>query len=333
MNKKRIQPLLLHVVLGIFFILIPIILILSLKQGNHSPEPNLSTTLVIISTLLMVITFYLNYFFLFPRLFLKRKAFQYVLSVVVVFIAGMVLVKLMLPKDNYHGWYANERSPMAFIGLFRIALAIVGSSLLVIYERWQLAELSRIQAENAILRAQISPHFLFNTLNSLYSMALSKADTTAEAISQLSSVMRYVSANTEKRKVPLSQELEYIGDYIELQRLRISNTTTVKYTISGETEFGEIEPFILITFVENAFKYGVSTMEKSHIDVHVQSNFDSLEFKVTNDIRTTPETEKGNSIGLRNTIRRLDQTYSGKYTLQHGRLQNTYSVQLNIELT
>ena len=130
--------------------------------------------------------------------------------------------------------------------------------MLKINSRLKLAEKEKVNAELSYLKAQINPHFLFNTLNSIYSLAIEKSDYTATAVVKLSSMMRYVITDASHKFVPLEKEINYISNYIELQKLRIDSSIKLMYTVTGDISDKKIAPLVLISFIENAFKYGVN---------------------------------------------------------------------------
>jgi len=139
-------------------------------------------------------------------------------------------------------------------------------------------------AEISYLKAQINPHFLFNTLNSLYALTLEKSKEAPNAVLKLSSIMRYVVTESNQDFVPLEKEINYIKDYIDLQKLRIDKDANLKISIEGESKGKIIAPLIVIPFIENAFKYGINPDENSFIDIKIKIDSDNFLLNVKNSI-------------------------------------------------
>jgi two-component system LytT family sensor kinase len=191
-------------------------------------------------------------------------------------------------------------------------------------------ENANLNAEVSLLKSQINPHFLFNTLNGLYSLAHAKSDHTEHAILKLSDILRYVLYDSAIEKIDLAKDIEYISNYIHLQRLRVSKKVTIHYEVQGNMEGLTIAPLLLITFIENAFKYGVSYMHASTINISITVFEETLTLIATNTVFENNTFDAG-GIGLKNARRRLDLLYPGKYLLDivHDRV---YVTNLKINL-
>ncbi|MEZ0610974.1 sensor histidine kinase [Fibrella sp. WM1] len=203
-----------------------------------------------------------------------------------------------------------------------------------INNRWRETERERIRTELLYLKAQINPHFLFNTLNSIYSLAIEQSPSTADAVVQLSSFLRYVITEGRQDRVALSHELAYIGHYIALQRLRMVDTVQVSYKAPTAVNGYQIAPLLLISFIENAFKYGVSPQEPSRIDIRIEVvTGGQLHLKVSNQkVRVADPTAVGSGIGLSNTKARLQLLYPGRHELVIRDEPDTFAVELDISL-
>ena len=198
-------------------------------------------------------------------------------------------------------------------------------------------ENERLTAELNFLKAQINPHFLFNTLNNLYYLAYTQSSNTTEVIAKLSQMMRYMIYDSNYPLVPLSKEIEYMENYISLERLRLNDEIPIKFVREGgnSQEF-LIAPLIFITFLENAFKHGVSNNHpKAWVNISIRIQGKECVYKVQNSKLpfTKPEAEEKSGIGLQNVKRRLELSYPGKHRLTVENLQDSYSVQLNIEIS
>ncbi len=190
----------------------------------------------------------------------------------------------------------------------------------------------KLQAELSFLKAQINPHFLFNTLNNIYALASDQSEHTAAAVMKLSSIMRYVLTEARNDLVPLEKEILFTSHYIELQKMRLTDKTSIDFTINGDPLGRQIAPLLLLPFIENAFKYGISTREWSPIRILLDIKKDSLYFSITNQkhINTALRMSDNTGIGISNTRRRLDLLYENRYDLTIEDKTGEFSVHLNI---
>jgi len=199
------------------------------------------------------------------------------------------------------------------------------------------AQLAAVQLDTEVkfLKSQVNPHFLFNTLNNLFSMAQKKGnDSLADGISKLSGMMRYMIYESNEEKVPLKKEIEYLQDCIALNKLRYAdNEAMVRFDFPQAVEGVVIAPMLFIPFVENAFKHGVAIGKSSAIDISITIANKQLMFNCSNMIYSVKkmEQEKG-GIGLENVKRRLELVYPGKHRLVINTDNNKYIVDLAITL-
>lgn len=197
-------------------------------------------------------------------------------------------------------------------------------------ERVVRAEADKAQAELSFLKAQINPHFLFNTLNNIYSQAISNNPHTAESILKLSNIMRYVTDDIREDFVPLEHEITCMRDYIDLQRLRLGSKMKVQFNVSGEPANRRIVPLVLMTFIENVFKYGISNHDPSLISINLIIEPGSIRFHCSNRIhRATVESER-KGVGIANTRQRLEHLYPGKHELTTVEKDGNFLVDLKI---
>lgn len=207
-------------------------------------------------------------------------------------------------------------------------------------ERWEISEKKMIQSEAAkahaelsFFKAQIHPHFLFNTLNNLYSMATIQHVNTAPGILKLSNIMRYLIDEASRDVVLLQDEIACISDYIELQKLRLNARTRVDFQVKMDLEKAYIAPLILMTFVENAFKYGVSSHHESIISIVVKLSNGRIYFSCENTVVENERKEDGLGIGIENTKKRLDFSYPNGYHLAIGQNEGRFRVILELTAT
>lgn len=222
-------------------------------------------------------------------------------------------------------------SLVLFITVWVIALATK------ISEQWRLtekkvilSEADKAQAELSFFKAQINPHFLFNTLNNIYALAVSQSEHTAPSIMKLSRMMRYITDEATEDFVPLEDEIICLENYIDLQRLRLNAKTKVEFNCEGEVRNITIAPLILMTFVENAFKYGVSNRFENRIEIRLNITDGRILFSCKNQIFETDLETESTGIGISNTRKRLDFLYANRYKLEITNDKKQYAVQLEL---
>jgi hypothetical protein len=220
-----------------------------------------------------------------------------------------------------------------FLMIMALSFAIyVRQRLRYTEQRALKAEADKANAELSFLKAQINPHFLFNTLNNVYSLAVTKNENTAESIMKLSNIMRYVTDDISEDYVDLDSELECIRDYIDLQKLRLNASTKINVEVSGDTTNRKIAPLILMTFVENVFKYGISNHAASEIIIRVTVEVNSIRYFSSNSIFNTAGKTERTGIGIANTRQRLEHLYPGKHNLVISEEGNNFTVQLDLSV-
>ena len=188
-------------------------------------------------------------------------------------------------------------------------------------------------SELALLRSQVNPHFLFNTLNNIYSLVYKKSDEAPAAVMKLSSIMRYMLYDATTDKVPLEKEIEYLQSFIELQKLRLKDQDFIELSITGSPDGKTIAPMLLVPFVENAFKHGSKTVPPPGIIIRLTITPRQILFEVKNSIRSETIIQKDASagIGLHNIQRRLDLLYPDKHSLLITEDKDLFNVKLIIE--
>lgn len=192
-------------------------------------------------------------------------------------------------------------------------------------------ENANLNAEVSFLKSQINPHFLFNTLNGIYSLANARSLHTEEAILKLSQMLRYVLYDSSTERIELGRDIAYITNFIHLQRLRLAQKVKINYEVQGRTEGLFIAPLLLISFIENAFKHGVSYIHPSTISVEILVFDETLTLVVSNKVFENNKFDTG-GIGMKNARRRLDLLYPGKYLLDIVKNDRLYVVNLKINL-
>lgn len=298
----------------------------------------------------MVGIFYLNVFWLIPAFLKKRRWLDY----------GVLLVACILLMEILRAitrTLVETSSDLSFMSLFLNAIrhdeilsGPVTLSLILSYaysftRDWivNLRLIEQLKADKnamelAFLRSQVDPHFLFNTLNSIYALALNEeSPDTADSIAMLGTLMRYNLHDSLADDIPLDQELDYIQKYITLQELRLTPNNTLKLSIDTEATMASpvrIAPMLLIPIIENAFKYGTSSTEATFIHISMQQKGYSFSMQVENSVpQLIHSTTESNGVGLSNLEKRLALLYSGQHRFSHDLVENTYFAHLDIQLS
>lgn len=292
--------------------------------------------------LLVLLFFYFNYFYLIPTFYFSKKHVYFWILVIVSLLIVLAIPTLLIYQIHTSPVNIIEKEfrphPPLFIhaehNLAKFSLILVLSLLLRINDQWKRAQKEKTDAELSYLRAQINPHFLFNTLNSIYSMALSKSDNTPTAVVKLSAMMRYAITEAHRDLVPLEKEINYIADFVDLQKFRLGNTVKLSHRVTGDPKGKMIAPLILISIVENAFKYGVNPEENSSIMVDLTVHEYFLVFLVRNNkVRTNVAENEKSGVGIENTRNRLNMIYPGKHKFEITENPVDYSVVLTLQLS
>ncbi len=303
---------------------------------------------------MMIGTFYLNANVLVPRLLLEQKTGQYGLMLLGIISVTMLVLwgletGLGLPLRFHKIFHPDGKGEPKYYGwvqpsLFTIVLVLGISTSLSLVQKWQADTTSRLALEQAktsselsFLKAQINPHFFFNTLNNIYALTSFDVELAQEAIHRLSRMMRYVLYETQSGTTLLSKEIAFVSDYVQLMQLRLTDKVQLTVQVPTPLHDQPIAPMILLPFVENAFKHGVSALEPSQICISIEQQPNQLVLNVRNTVfvNQKPSLEAGNGIGLTNTRRRLDLLYPNQYQLaiDPHTPAGDYEVQLTLNLS
>jgi len=317
--------------------------IISSRPGREITWQRLVTSSSV-QLLFAMLVAYLNYFIFLPRFLKHQRIGKYFLEFFVPFVI-LITTRIHLQRYLVDGYTNHEHyfySTFYIVQLsFDTILITVFVGMLRFAVDWFELESTRKQMENdklayelKFLKAQINPHFLFNTLNNLYYLAYSQSANTTEVIAKLSQMMRYMIYDSNYPKVALSKEIEYMQNYISLERLRLNNEVPIDFTIEGSTEHILVTPLIFITFLENAFKHGVSANTAgSWVKIHFQVNGNQIVYTVENTkLRTSLAEKEKSGFGLQNLQRRLELSYPGSYRVKTDDLPDRYFAQLNLSL-
>ena len=295
-----------------------------------------------LETILVVLFFYFNYFFLIPRFYNKKKFTRYALLVALCYILFSVLPEIIIPHhfptELAFPKTRPESNRFLFLSLFRklipFGFGLLSSFYLKLYIQNREAESEKSKAELRSLKYQLQPHFLFNILNSIYGLSITKSEKTSESILKLSSVMRYVINEQENNTISILEECAYLEDYNGLQLLRTDKSLDFSYRKQITRDDLQIEPMILVNFIENAFKYSYNPEENSKIEIEIKTVEDELYFTCTNTkSKSTSLATNSHKIGLRNVKLHLEKSYFKNYLLEIKETAEEYSVFLKLKLT
>ncbi|MBQ1725133.1 MAG: histidine kinase [Muribaculaceae bacterium] len=285
-------------------------------------------------TLTCALLFYINYLWLIPRLLFKERRRAFYLSNVLLVLAGMGLIygwwllnNHVMPAIDPSAGPRPPRLPMFFYNIIMLAL-VVGLAIAVrMSQRWQHleearreAERSRTEAELTNLRNQLNPHFLLNTLNNIYALIAFDTDKAQHAVEELSRLLRHVLYDNQQSFVPLYKEVEFMNNYVELMRIRVTDHVHIDTHIDiAPDDATPIAPLIFISLVENAFKHGIAPNGSGRIAIEMSQHDGDITCCITNSNHPKRSNDKsGSGIGLEQVGKRLELMYPGRYTWERG---------------
>jgi two-component system LytT family sensor kinase len=341
----RLRAVLIHIVSWLVVFSLPYLLRLIYEENKtRNPESEQFLYLSLLTGILWAATFYLNAYILLPKLVHRKKYVLYVVSLVVLFIILL----------NIHGLFfrtliTSHPFNIVLSALFNAPAFLLSIAASTIYqlvkdrtESKRIAQQKQeenLKTELAFLRSQISPHFIFNVLNNVVALARLKSDQLEPTVIKLSSLMQYMLYDTNEDRVLLKTEIDYLKSYIDLQQQRFGGKVKINVHIDSTDDFYEIEPMLLIPFVENAFKHGVGLIEKPEINIHLETKDKLLYFNVRNKYNNSqPEVkDKASGIGLNNVKRRLNLLYKNQHDIKISsrvdeKNENWFEVSLQLNL-
>lgn len=284
---------------------------------------------------------YLNLYLAVPGFLRKERYLLYVVIFLVLTAVGASflyflfdsLIDLILPNYYFISYY-NVPILMLFTGSFLLL-----STLLKLSRSWfMLLRVERMSTSHQLksLQSQINPHFLLNSLQSIYALSLEKSDLTPKVILQLADILKYTLYETALDRVALKKELDMVKDYVEIHRHRIDpDRAKIVLDIKGEPGEGKIAPMLLIPFIENSFKHGLQgSPQHAFVHIRIEMNPGNFLFTIENNLGSTDDIsqEKKKGIGIDNTRQRLELLYPGRHKLVIGRKDKTFEVKLELDL-
>ncbi|WP_297818379.1 histidine kinase [Segetibacter sp.] len=340
--SKKYVSVLLHILFWVVLFSLPSLF--RPRQGNnpqaHREAENINFFYqYLVNCCTWIGLFYLNAYVIFPTTVYRKKYFKYVLSLVPVLALLSLIVwasfRLLVPKIHFgFGVFVFFYIfPCVFILACSIAFTMFRDKLrsdrLVAQK-----ETENLKTELAFLRSQVSPHFMFNVLNNMVTLARKKSDQLEPSLFKLSSLLRYMLYETDEEKVLLEREVEYLQSYIDLQLQRFGSKVKVNLVMEDYDKNCFIEPMLLIPFVENAFKHGTGFKQNSEINIELKAKSNLLAFRVSNyyDNSIAQVKDKTSGIGLQNLKRRLDLLYKNEHAFTIENKDNFFTVTLQLNL-
>jgi two-component system, LytTR family, sensor kinase len=349
-SNQKILMFAIHMFLWTVMIIVPLFLF-------QSPERKINWPKQILSWVSLILIFYFNYVLLIPKLLNTGKFLIYGLAIILLIFLPFVASYLIqskasliidlkasnfpVPKEGWDSLASSMMRGRGAVAMIASFLILAISTSIKVTEQWYTNEKERkevqtqkLSAELSLLKQQINPHFFFNTLNSIYSLASRKSEKTPEAIIKLSELMRYIIYESDKEFVPLRKELEYISNYVQLQRLRIKEEVEVQYTTEGDFNDIMIEPMILLPFIENAFKHGIDYSQKCNININVTVSTSNLLLVVENPSIKKQKliTDESSGKGLTNSRKRLELLYPSQHELVISDGNDRFRIELRLNL-
>jgi len=294
-----------------------------------------------------IIVVYLNVYFLIPKFVLNKKYWSYIsylflgLFLVYIFRTGLnylLVTKEIWPEAEQAGTFLEPNHVIAVVlGELYVIAFVTAIKLLIdwtieIRKNQELAKL-QLHTELKLLRAQIQPHFFFNTLNSLYALTLKKSDDAPHLVIKLSEMMHYILYEVKSSKVNLLDEINHINNYIEIEEIRFKNRIISDLNISGNIENIQVPPLLFLSFVENSFKHGLKNNDILSMSISFNTIHNKyLEFNLKNTFNPDVKKAQKHGIGIINTKRRLKLLFNKDYKLKTKIKDNTYILYLKIPI-
>lgn len=347
---KKIVIVSLHIGYWLLYLLLLTLILICLSIGtNLKARPNFmdfrfETFFTTFAVLPAILGFYSFYFILFDRFLLRRKILLlFVSGIIASVVSGLISASVISVLHSFRigpGVF-KEALPQAIqiTGIIAIIALLNGSVALIMkgFIRWYVElklkeELAHknFEMELALVKSQISPHFLFNTLNNIDVLITKNAEKASAYLNQLSDMLRFMLYETKTEKIPLSKELAYIEKYIALQKIRTINPDFVHFEVLGEISSIQIPPMILIPFVENAFKHAKSNKTEKVIDIQVKVEKDNISFSCENKVQASSIEPAFGGLGNNLIKRRLALLYPDRHRLEITKNDEIYSVELLI---
>lgn len=340
--KTRAVKVLAHIAVWAVALSLPFLLDTHHGVARHRDNQGLEQRffwLNILTNVLWVGPFYLNVYLFLPRLFYRRHYLAYAASLLGSF-AVVLLIHMVLFDTIVALFPFRFTGAIGFLLPAFILVLAISTTMRVVSDKLDSDRLAlqrqqeNMKTEVSFLRSQINPHFIFNILNNLVALEQMKSPELGPTILKLSALMQYMLYDTDEERVALSREVEYLQSYIDLQRQRFGQKIPITVSLDAGAGNYEIEPMLLIPFVENAFKHGVGLIDKPGIEIMLKVRNGVLFFAVRNRYNpdSVEEKDKGSGIGLGNVKRRLKLLYASQHRLMLSQSEGWFLVSLELNL-
>jgi sensor histidine kinase YesM len=339
--SKKWVTILLHVAAWLFLFSLPFLLRPSINTAPPNKDQNLGMVILryIVNDLIYIGFFYANAGLLIPKFIYRRKSKEYALAVALSFVLLLfitwVLIFVIMDQRGF-----NLSGHILFNFFFFLFFLAGSTAYKLILDRARADRIARekktenLKTELSLLRSQASPHFMFNVLNNMVALARKKSELLEPSLLKFSSLMRYMLYEADEEKVLLEKEIEYLHSYIDLQQQRFGKNVQLNVNLEAVDGNYEIEPMLLIPFVENAFKHGTGMIEDALISVQLKAEKGLINFTVQNKFNSSSFEikDKTSGIGLTNVKRRLNLLYGNKQKLSISQKDHWFTVSLQINL-
>lgn len=318
-------------------------LIASLMTNTNQPFfIDFGLEIIVISFYAVIV--YFNYYYLFPIYVKQKKLSMHLLWLMVasaLLTPIRTLALVFITPEDIIGFSFIQNQYYVFLSTFFVAAS---SSIYFILTDWMKGQNDKqelanqtLQSELKFLKSQINPHFLFNTLNSLYALTLKKSDLAPEIVLKLSEMMRYMLYECNEKYVSLDKEVNYVINYLDLEKLRHGKKINIHFEQNGEIRNQQIAPLLFIPFIENCFKHGVSNqIAEAYVNIRIDVNAQDVKVQIENSkhaVMPGVHQKKSGGIGLVNVKRRLDLLYPEAYTLDITDTPTSYKITLLLKLS
>ncbi|SEM13714.1 Histidine kinase [Aquimarina amphilecti] len=326
---------------------IGLIIFFGITWGTYDNDYVRSFTIQTFGLPARMILVYISIYVLLPGFLLKKRFISFIISYIVLLIITSVCIQrpiiyfyvepIYFPDWKSEGYFTITELMNTILDVNIAAIIPLSFSFFKFYynaqQRTLTLEKEKIETELIQLRNQVHPHFLFNTLNTLYGLIIKKSNTAETAVLKLSKLMRYMLYEANTPKVSLKKEIEYLKNYVDLEKLRFDNSIDISFNSESDKDY-KISPFLLIPFVENAFKHGTSSSNKSWIVINIFTKKKELILRVENSKFSSTNTQHDSigGIGFNNVKKRLQLLYPNKHSLKIEDNELSYEVILKLNL-
>ncbi len=343
--SKKWVVVFLHAAAWVLLFSLPALLRPAYNHEEPARPDAVSPSLIFLISCIMDATwmafFYLNALLLMPKLTYKRKYWQYA-GIQLVIVAWILTQSVFFFKFQIRpGEHFDIRRPGLFNFFIYLFMLTSSTAYTLIRDKIKADNLAQekenenLKTELSLLRSQVSPHFMFNVLNNMVSLARKQSDQLEPSLIKLSSLMRYMLYETDEEKVSLEKEIDYLQSYIDLQQQRFGKKVKVCVDMQSMDDQYQIEPMLLIPFVENAFKHGTGIIDDAQINIRLRAEKHQLQFTVSNKFNafSNEVKDKTSGIGLTNVTRRLNLLYGKRHVLTITKDNNFFNVLLQLNLS